>query len=104
MEGRFLYVATPGIRDYLEYGGHGVLAFDLDPGHRFVLAKVVPNSGVHNTIVGPDGCEAYLAGLKSPLLTVAELSSHLAARTIGPFSNFIRPFMAMPGREKLWRR
>jgi len=24
-EGRFLYVATPGVRDYLEYGGHGVL-------------------------------------------------------------------------------
>ena len=26
----------PGIRDYLEYGGHGLLVFDIDHGHRFV--------------------------------------------------------------------
>lgn len=180
-EGRFLYVAAPGVRDYLEYGGHGVLVFDIDHGHRFVrrikssgvdaagkplnvkgicasaatqrlyvsntkslicfdlttdkilweknydggcdrmsvtpdgkvlyvpsfekehwnvidaltgevLAKITPNSGAHNTIVGPDGKEAYLAGLKSPLLTVADTSSRTAARTVGPFSNFIRPF------------
>ena len=25
--GRFLYVAVPGIRNYLEYGGHGVLVY-----------------------------------------------------------------------------
>ncbi|MCA9148140.1 MAG: hypothetical protein KDA92_02510 [Planctomycetales bacterium] len=33
---RYLYVATPGIRDYLEFGGHGVIVFDIDDGHRFV--------------------------------------------------------------------
>jgi hypothetical protein len=33
---RLLYVGTPGIRDYLDYGGHGVLVFDIDHGHRFV--------------------------------------------------------------------
>ncbi|HUR10905.1 MAG TPA: hypothetical protein VM012_06025 [Flavitalea sp.] len=33
---RFLYVATPGIRDYLGYGGHGILVFDIDNDHRFV--------------------------------------------------------------------
>src|SRR4051794_26184114 len=27
-ERRLLYVATPGIRNYLEYGGHGLLVFD----------------------------------------------------------------------------
>ena len=31
-----LYVAEPGIRDYLEYGGHGLLVFDIDHGHQFV--------------------------------------------------------------------
>lgn len=31
-----LYVAVPGIRDYLEYGGHGLLVFDMDHGHAFV--------------------------------------------------------------------
>src|SRR5271170_5891636 len=33
---RRLYVAEPGIRDYLEYGGHGLLVFDIDHGHAFV--------------------------------------------------------------------
>src|SRR5262245_40632043 len=41
---RFLYVATPGIRDYLEYGGHGILVFDIDKGHRFV--KRIPSAGL----------------------------------------------------------
>ncbi len=33
---RFLYVVTPGIRNYLEYGGAGILLFDIDDGHKFV--------------------------------------------------------------------
>src|SRR5712671_2759764 len=35
-ERRLLYVAEPGIRNYLEYGGHGVLVYDIDHGHQFV--------------------------------------------------------------------
>jgi DNA-binding beta-propeller fold protein YncE len=31
-----LYVATPGIRNYVEYGGVGVLVFDIAEGYRFV--------------------------------------------------------------------
>jgi DNA-binding beta-propeller fold protein YncE len=34
--GRFLYVAVPGIRNYLQFGGHGLLVFDIDRDHRFV--------------------------------------------------------------------
>ena len=186
-DGRFLYVATPGIRDYLEYGGHGVLVFDIDHGHRFVrripfggvdahgkplnvkgicasavtqrlyvsttqtiscfdlttdrvlwekhypdgcdrlaispdgktlfvpsfegaewhvvdalagevMATITPHSGAHNTIVGPAGALAYLAGLKSPTLTVADAHSDQPVRTVGPFSNSIRPF-TINGRE-----
>ena len=33
---RLLYVAVPGIRNLLEYGGAGVLVFDIDAGHKFV--------------------------------------------------------------------
>ena len=188
-EGRFLYVATPGIRDYLEYGGHGVLVFDIDHGHRFVrriaasgrdetgkplnvkgicasaatgrlyvsttrtltcfdlttdkilwekayeggcdrmsispdgktiylpsfekdhwhivnaldgsvITRIVPKSGAHNTVVGPDGREAYLAGLRSPLLTVADMQTNTAARTVGPFTKPIRPF-TINGRQTL---
>ena len=189
LDGRYLYVAAPGVRDYLEYGGHGVLVFDIDHGHRFVkriassgvdekgkplnvkgvcasaatgrlyvsdintlicfdlktdkilweksyeggcdrisitpdgkviylpsfekehwlvldaldgsiLAKITPNSGAHNTIVGPDGKWAYLAGLKSPLLTVADTATHAAVRTVGPFTKSIRPF-TINGRQTL---
>jgi len=187
VSGRLLYVAVPGIRNYLEYGGHGVLVYDIDHGHRLVrriasggladdgkpsnvkgicasavtsrlyvstikslqcydlltdkilwektyeggcdriaitpdgkiiyapsfegphwnvidalngtvLAKITPNSHAHNTIVGPDGREAYLAGLGSPLLTVAKTETHTADRTIGPFSAAIRPF-TINGRQ-----
>ena len=35
-DGRYLYVATPGIRNYLEYGGHGLIVFDIDHDYRFV--------------------------------------------------------------------
>ncbi|MGI8959711.1 MAG: hypothetical protein ACR2IV_08135 [Bryobacteraceae bacterium] len=32
----FLFVATPGIRNYVEYGGVGILVFDIDNGYKFV--------------------------------------------------------------------
>jgi DNA-binding beta-propeller fold protein YncE len=35
-ERHFLYVAEPGIRNYVEYGGVGVLVYDMDQGHKFV--------------------------------------------------------------------
>jgi hypothetical protein len=41
---KLLYVAEPGIRDYLEYGGHGLLVFDIDRDHKFV--RRIPTGGV----------------------------------------------------------
>ena len=35
-EHHFLYVAEPGIRNYVEYGGVGVLVYDMDAGHKFL--------------------------------------------------------------------
>lgn len=177
---RFLYVACPGVRDYLEFGGAGVLVFDSDAGHKFVkriattasdaakprnvkgvvasaatrklhfttpealycvdlvsertewdrelpqgcdrlaatpdgktlfvpsfekdiwnvvdattgmvLAAIETRSGAHNTVCGLDGSRAYLAGLKSPLLFVADTKSHKVIAKVGPFSAAIRPF------------
>src|SRR5436190_19766416 len=180
-ERRLLYVAAPGIRDYLEYGGHGILVFDIDNGHRFVkrirtsglntegkplnvkgvcasaanqriyvtttrtmtcldlmsekivwekelpggcdrmsispdgkviyvpsfegphwnvvdgisgerIGKITPNSGAHNTVYGNDGARVYLAGLRSPWLTIAETKTHTSNRAVGPFAAPIRPF------------
>jgi DNA-binding beta-propeller fold protein YncE len=188
-ERRLLYVAAPGIRDYLQYGGQGLLVFDIDAGHRLVkriptagkrpdgtpdnvkgicastrtrriyisttqtltcldlmsesvlwekpyeggcdrmsmtpdgaliflpsfekdhwnvvdaatgdvLTKIVPKSGAHNTICGLDGTRAYLAGLRSPLLTVADTASRAAAGAVGPFSAAVRPF-TVNGRQTL---
>ena len=178
---RHLYVAEPGIRNYTQYGGHGVIVFDIDDNYRFVkriptggltdagkplnvkgicgnaatgrlyvstirhlicidlhtdrvlwertyplgcdrmsmspdgriiyqpsfekdvwyvldaasgdeITRVTPKSGAHNTVYGNDGREAYLAGLRSNLLTVTETTTHTVKKRIGPFSNRIRPF------------
>lgn len=178
---RLLYVASPGIRNYVQYGGVGILVYDIDDGHKWVkriptwevppgqpaenvkgiaasaktgklyvttpkrmacfdlltekkvwdkeyeggcdrmaisadgrllyvpsfegphwhvvdgatgevIAKIEPKSGAHNTVYGPDGSRVYLAGLKSPLLAVADPKTHTVVKTVGPFGNSIRPF------------
>lgn len=180
-ERRLLYVASPGVRNYLQHGGHGILVFDVDHGHKFVrriptagvdqqgrpinvkgvcasavtarvyvstlrhlicldlvtdkllwektyesgcdrmsispdgkviylpslerdhwnvvdaadgevIRRIVPDSGAHNTVYGIDGKRVYMAGLRSPMLTVAETGGHTTLKTVGPFSDSIRPF------------
>lgn len=180
-ERHFLYVASPGVRNYTEYGGVGILVFDKDEGYRFVrriptfavpeglaaenvkgiaasaatgrlylttpkrlaaidlvtekmlwnreyemgcdrmaispdgrllyvpsfegpiwrvvsgatgdsVTTVVTNSGAHNTVYGPDGSRVYLAGLRSPLLRIADPRTHTVVAEVGPFGNVIRPF------------
>lgn len=54
--GRYLYVATPGIIDYLGYGGHGLLVFDIDDDHKFV--KRIPTRGFH-----ADGTPSNVKGI-----------------------------------------
>ncbi|MBI3838386.1 MAG: hypothetical protein HY288_10700 [Planctomycetia bacterium] len=182
-----LYVAVPGVRDFLEYGGHGLLVFDIDQGHKFVkriatagldeqgqplnvkgicasavtgrvyisttrqlmcldlgtekllwektyeagcdrmsmtpdgktiylpslegphwyvveansgeiLQTIVTNSGAHNTVCGPSGGFAYLAGLKSPLLRVVDTQNY-SVKSVGPFDASVRPF-TIDGCEK----
>jgi DNA-binding beta-propeller fold protein YncE len=188
-EQRYLYVASPGIRNYTEFGGVGILVFDINNNHKFVkriptwdwqpgqtaenikgieasaqtakiylstpkrvacfdlltekkiwekeyeggadrlslspdgkilyvpsfekehwhavnaltgevLKKIVTNSGAHNTIYGANGKEVYLAGLKSPLLFVADPKTHTTPKTVGPFSHSIRPF-TVNGKQSL---
>lgn len=177
---RYLYAVCPGIRDYLEFGGAGILVFNRDDGHKFVkriateasraakprnikgvvaspatkklhfttpetlycfdlvsektdwrkklpqgcdrlaatpdgktlfvpsfekdiwnvvealtgkvLAEIETKSGSHNTICGLDGKRAYLAGLKSPWLFVADARSYKIQNKVGPFDAAIRPF------------
>jgi DNA-binding beta-propeller fold protein YncE len=55
-EKRYLYVATPGIRDYLGYGGHGILVYDINNNHRFV--KRINTKGFH-----PNGKPSNVKGI-----------------------------------------
>jgi hypothetical protein len=45
-ERHLLYVAAPGIRNYLEFGGAGILVFDMNDGHKFVKRVETPASRV----------------------------------------------------------
>jgi DNA-binding beta-propeller fold protein YncE len=191
-DGRYLYVAVPGIRNYLEYGGHGVLVYDIDHGHKLlrripasggfnekgehsnvkgicasaatnrlyvstiktlqcfdlltdkllwektydggcdrmsitpdgktiylpsfegdhwsvvdaadghVVTTLTLNSKAHNTIISPDGREAYLEGLGSPKVAVADIATHTVKRSIGPFSAAVRPFTINQRRTRLY--
>jgi DNA-binding beta-propeller fold protein YncE len=179
-ERHYLYVVTPGIRNYLEFGGAGILVFDMDNGHTWlkriqtdasreeqpanikgvcacaatkklyfttpktlycvdlasektlwakslpqgcdrmsmtpdgrilyvpsfekdiwnvvdaasgdVIETIETKSGSHNTVCGLDGRRMYLAGLRSPLLSVADTKTHKVVKTVGPFAAPVRPF------------
>jgi DNA-binding beta-propeller fold protein YncE len=57
---RYLYVAVPGIRNYLEYGGHGLLVYDIDQEHR--LVRRIPTRGLL-----PDGRPDNVKGIDASL-------------------------------------
>jgi len=56
------------------------------------VASIVTNSGAHNTVYSRTGRLAYLAGLHSPMLALADTKTHTVVKQVGPFSNVIRPF------------
>src|SRR5258708_11042302 len=58
-EKHLLYVAEPGIRNYVDYGGVGVLVFDIDNGYKFV--KRIPTWDVP-----PGRSEEHTSELQSP--------------------------------------
>src|SRR5437899_2887794 len=57
---RYLCVVAPGVRDYLQFGGAGILVFDIDHGHRFVKRIATPASQVEKpeNIKGVVACAA----------------------------------------------
>jgi hypothetical protein len=63
---------------------------DADNGNE--LAKITTGAGAHNTICGLDGKHVYLAGLKSPLLAVADPRTYAVDLNVGSFAAPIRPF------------
>jgi DNA-binding beta-propeller fold protein YncE len=59
---RMLYVAVPGVRNYLEYGGHGILVYDIDAGHK--LIKRIPTRGFKD-----DGTPSNVKGVAVSVAT-----------------------------------
>ena len=57
-----------------------------------LIVSIVTKSGSHNPVCGLDGKRVYLAGLRSPLLAVADTATHKVVQQVGPFSAPVRPF------------
>jgi DNA-binding beta-propeller fold protein YncE len=66
LNGRYLIAAVPGVRDYLGYGGHGLIIFDIDHGHRFV--KRIPFKGFHPKNGQPSNIKGI--GISIPLHSI----------------------------------
>ena len=69
---RLLYVAEPGVRNYLEYGGHGLLVFDIDHGHRFV--KRIPTAGL-DEIGKPSNVKGLCANAATKRIYISTLTT-----------------------------
>ncbi|MBL9201076.1 MAG: hypothetical protein JNL39_11245 [Opitutaceae bacterium] len=69
--GRFLYAAVPGIRNYLERGGHGVLVYDIDRGH--ALVRRIPARGLHPENGQPLNVKGVVANAPTQRLYVSTL-------------------------------
>ena len=57
-----------------------------------VVAKIETKSGAHNTVCSLDYRRVYMAGLRSPLLTILDVQAQKTVGQVGPFSAAIRPF------------
>jgi hypothetical protein len=82
LDGKVLYVPT------LEKDHWNVVKGDSGE----LLRRIETKSGSHNTACSVNGRWMYLAGLRSPLLSVADTRTHELVRRVGPFSDAIRPF------------
>ncbi|MFN8357167.1 MAG: hypothetical protein U0Y10_22115 [Spirosomataceae bacterium] len=69
---RYLYVATPGIRNYLEYGGHGLLVLDIDNGHR--LVKRIPTAGL-DSLGKPSNVKGICVSLATQCVYISTIVS-----------------------------
>jgi hypothetical protein len=67
-----------------------------------VIERIVRNSGAHNTICSLDGAQAYLAGLRSPMLGVVDTRTRAVAAEVGPFGSVIRPFTVNGARTRCY--
>jgi DNA-binding beta-propeller fold protein YncE len=65
-----------------------------------VQTTITTEGEAHNTIYSPTTDRVYLASLRVPRMSVVDAKTNKVIRTIGPFSNQIRPFV-INGKETL---
>lgn len=71
---RYLYVAEPGIRNYLEYGGHGILVYDIDQDYK--LVKRIP-TGSFDAKGHPSNVKGVCVSLVTQCVYVSTVKSLL---------------------------
>ncbi len=74
-EHHYLYVASPGTRNYVEYGGVGILVFDIDQNYKFV--KRIPTWKVPEG-KEPENVKGIAASAKTGRVYVTSLNRMIA--------------------------
>lgn len=74
-EQHLLYVANPGTRNYVEYGGVGISVFDIDDGYKFV--RRIPTWDVPEG-KKPENVKGIVASAKTGRVYVSSLSRVIA--------------------------
>lgn len=72
-ERNYLYVASPSLARQLERGGHGILVFDIDNGHKFV--KRLPAAGLNPETGLPLSLKGIVASAETNRLWVSSMQS-----------------------------
>src|SRR5258708_18016155 len=78
-EQHLLYVASPGTRNYVEYGGVGILVFDIDNGYKFV--RRIPTWSVPEG-KQPENVKGIAASAKTGRVYVTSLNRMIAVDAV----------------------
>jgi DNA-binding beta-propeller fold protein YncE len=74
------------------FGGPHWYVVDATTGKLIKDVQTPETNGAHNTIVSLDGTKAFLAGLSSKTMSIADTRTNTVLKTVGGFSGSVRPF------------
>ncbi|HKH94155.1 MAG TPA: hypothetical protein VKA54_20290 [Gemmatimonadaceae bacterium] len=88
-ERHLLYVASPGTRNYTEYGGVGVLVFDIDDGYR--LVRRIPTWTTPDG-KSPENVKGIAASARTGRVYVTSLTRVIAIDAVSGATIWERPY------------
>lgn len=74
------------------FGGPHWYVADAATGRLIKDLQTPATGGAHNTIVSLDGKRAFMAGLGSKTMSIADTTTNTVVQTVGPFAASVRPF------------